>query len=192
MKKQIIRAAAGAGFIALFLACMSPYSLFQILTGTESATARDAFWHARLQCMSLFIGIMFIVGALRIFVTRRVDPNSVGIHPLNDLEEQEIRSRNRWYRFQIPATFVLTGKRAARYGLVALAIGVLELGLGLHFWVGTFLPTVTQAKESAIGIGPPPRGGGPPTPPDVRIAYPASRLQRSGSVENNKAVAPGE
>jgi uncharacterized protein YceK len=47
-------------------------------------------------------------------------------------------------------------------------------------------------NTKAIGIGPPPRGGGPPTPPSVRIAYSASRLHQSESAENNKAVAPGE
>jgi hypothetical protein len=149
MKKRIVNVVAGAVFIALFLVCMSPYSLFQVVTGTESATARDAFWAARFQSMSLCIGLMFVVGAFRIFLTRRVDPNSESTHPLSDLEEQEIRSRNRWYSFRIPATFVLTGKRAVRYGIVMMLFGILQLGFGVHFWAGTFLPSVRDARESA-------------------------------------------
>jgi len=46
-------------------------------------------------------------------------------------------------------------------------------------WAVTQLP---ETESHAIGIGPPPRGGGPPTPPDERIAYPAGRLHRSESV----------
>jgi hypothetical protein len=149
MKKRIVSMVTGAVFIALFLVCMFPYSFFQMLTGTESTTARDAFWSSRFQCMSLFIGVMFIVGALRIFVSRRVDPNSERVHPLTDLEEQEVRNRNRWHGFRIPSTFVLTGKRAVRYGIVMMLFGIVQLGFGVRFWAGTFLPSVREGRGSA-------------------------------------------
>lgn len=135
-------------YILLFLVCMSPYSLFRTITGTQSETTRTIFWDARMQSMCLFLGVGLSALALRIIWKRHYDPNSERIRPLSDLEVQEIKRRNTWYRFYIPATFVLTGKRAVRYGFTMLVFGILLLFFSLKFWLGTFLPEVRNAIMS--------------------------------------------
>ncbi len=127
---------------------MSPYSLFRAITGAQSERVRTLFSDARMNSMCLFLGVGFAVLALHIIWKRHYDPNSERIRPITDLEEQEIKRTNTWYCFRIPATFVLAGKRAVRYGVTMLIFSILLLFFGLWFWIGTFLPEVLNAVMS--------------------------------------------
>jgi hypothetical protein len=124
---------------------MFPYFLFRAITGAQSESARTLFGDAGMQSMSLFFGVGLSAGALRIIRKRRYDPNSERIHPISQLEEQEIKRRNTWSRFYIPFTFVMTNKRAVFFGLTMLVLGILLVLNGLDFWLGTFLPEVRNA-----------------------------------------------
>ena len=148
MKKQILGAVGTLAFFGLFILCMSPYLLFRIITGLQDESSATLFWDSRMQSISFFIGAMLAAGGVRIICRRHYDPNSERIHPLNDLEEQEIKRKNTWYCFRMPATFVLTGKRAVRYGIMMLVFGLLFLAFGLQFWIGTFLPELRNAMAN--------------------------------------------